>query len=78
MKVVTLAGAVISKNGNMTGGTASFEDSASHWEQKDIEEVGNHTVPACFGVTHTCVTWCLPVRLALPRTALDVTGCWQS
>lgn len=44
VKVVTLKGAVIAKNGNMTGGTASYEDSASHWEQKDLEEVS--TVPA--------------------------------
>ena len=39
MKVVTLSGAVIAKNGNITGGSTSYDSRLSHWEQTELDEV---------------------------------------
>lgn len=43
MKVVTLSGAVIAKNGNVTGGNTSFDSQLSHWEQAKLDKVCNRS-----------------------------------
>ena len=47
VKVVTLSGAVIAKNGNITGGSTSYDSRLSHWEQAELDEVRRVTVWLC-------------------------------